>query len=263
MEEIKDKIAARRKALGITQEQLAQKIGFRAKVISKWETGRSLPDTVFLPDICRELQISPAELLFGTGPEAEGVRGQTGVRRPPSPFVAAGVVWVLSLLFAAVLIGAGIAFLTGYYDETVPAAVCLLLGLFVLLGGIAAFIILRSRAAARSSLAADKKNAFRLSVCIYLRTAVCCCAHHRAQHFELRRAGEGGAFRHSCRDIRADHACVRAVRRMEQAEKVTGAGDPAGVQTCRAGTVKGRPPYGGRPCHILQHADYSLFASFL
>ena len=42
MEEIKDKIVARRKALGMTQEQLAQKLGVSAKVVSKWETGVSL-----------------------------------------------------------------------------------------------------------------------------------------------------------------------------------------------------------------------------
>ena len=43
MTEMKDVIAARRRALGFTQEQLAQKIGVSAKVVSKWETGRSLP----------------------------------------------------------------------------------------------------------------------------------------------------------------------------------------------------------------------------
>lgn len=66
MEEIKDKIVARRKALGMTQEQLAQKLGVSAKVVSKWETGRSLPDTAFLFDLCTSLQIAPEELLACT-----------------------------------------------------------------------------------------------------------------------------------------------------------------------------------------------------
>lgn len=35
MTEMKDVIAARRRALGFTQEQLAQKIGVSAKVVSK------------------------------------------------------------------------------------------------------------------------------------------------------------------------------------------------------------------------------------
>ena len=43
MDENKDKIVSRRKALGMTQEQLAKKLGVSAKVVSKWETGRSLP----------------------------------------------------------------------------------------------------------------------------------------------------------------------------------------------------------------------------
>ena len=42
MDENKDKIVSRRKALGMTQEQLAKKLGVSAKVVSKWETGRSL-----------------------------------------------------------------------------------------------------------------------------------------------------------------------------------------------------------------------------
>ena len=39
----------------MTQEQLAEKIGVSAKVVSKWETGRSLPDTSFLLPLCDAL----------------------------------------------------------------------------------------------------------------------------------------------------------------------------------------------------------------
>lgn len=51
---MKDIIAKRRKELGLTQQQLAEKLNISDKVISKWETGKSLPDTaiVSLPDAC-------------------------------------------------------------------------------------------------------------------------------------------------------------------------------------------------------------------
>ena len=37
-------IAARRKALGLTQAQVAQKLGMSDKSVSKWERGVCLPD---------------------------------------------------------------------------------------------------------------------------------------------------------------------------------------------------------------------------
>lgn len=39
---LSDNIAARRRALGMTQEQLAVKLGISAPAVSKWETGVSL-----------------------------------------------------------------------------------------------------------------------------------------------------------------------------------------------------------------------------
>ena len=47
MDSMQYKIAGRRKELNLTQNELAEKIGVSAKVISKWETGRSIPDTIF------------------------------------------------------------------------------------------------------------------------------------------------------------------------------------------------------------------------
>lgn len=60
---MKDIIATRRKELGYTQQQLAEKMNVSDKVISKWETGRSLPDTSMLTDLAEVLGISVNELL--------------------------------------------------------------------------------------------------------------------------------------------------------------------------------------------------------
>ena len=61
--EMKDIIATRRKELGYTQQQLAEKLNVSDKVVSKWETGRSLPDASMLTDLAEVLGISVNELL--------------------------------------------------------------------------------------------------------------------------------------------------------------------------------------------------------
>jgi transcriptional regulator with XRE-family HTH domain len=54
-----------RKEKGLTQKQLAEEIGVSDKAISRWETGRGMPDTSIMPDLCKVLDISINELLSG------------------------------------------------------------------------------------------------------------------------------------------------------------------------------------------------------
>lgn len=54
-----------RESGGLTQQQLADKVGVTNKAVSKWETGRSLPDVALFESLCRELDISLSELLAG------------------------------------------------------------------------------------------------------------------------------------------------------------------------------------------------------
>ena len=56
-------IAERRKEKSLTQEQLAEKLGVSGKAVSKWETGRGLPEVGLLLPLCRELGVSVNELL--------------------------------------------------------------------------------------------------------------------------------------------------------------------------------------------------------
>ncbi len=58
-------IAARRKAVGLTQAQLAEKLGITDRAVSKWETGRALPDTALMLELCGILKISVNDLLQG------------------------------------------------------------------------------------------------------------------------------------------------------------------------------------------------------
>ena len=59
-------IAENRKKKNLTQEMLGEKIGVTNKTVSRWETGKYMPDLDTIPPLCEELGISVNELLSGT-----------------------------------------------------------------------------------------------------------------------------------------------------------------------------------------------------
>ena len=48
-------ISAQRRAQGMTQQQLADRIGVTNRAVSKWETGQGLPDIAVLPELAQAL----------------------------------------------------------------------------------------------------------------------------------------------------------------------------------------------------------------
>ena len=58
-------IARCRKAQGLTQMQLAEKLNITDRAISKWETGKAMPDTSIMLELCDILKISVNDLLSG------------------------------------------------------------------------------------------------------------------------------------------------------------------------------------------------------
>lgn len=58
-------IAKLRKEKGLTQKELAEKLNITDKAISKWENGKSLPDILTIPNLCKELEITINDLLNG------------------------------------------------------------------------------------------------------------------------------------------------------------------------------------------------------
>ena len=58
-------IANKRKEQGLTQLQLAEKLGITDRAVSKWETGKSLPDASLMPELCKLLKITINDLLCG------------------------------------------------------------------------------------------------------------------------------------------------------------------------------------------------------
>ena len=58
-------IADCRKKQGLTQMQLAEKLGITDRAVSKWENGRSLPDSSLMLELCEILKITVNDLLCG------------------------------------------------------------------------------------------------------------------------------------------------------------------------------------------------------
>ena len=67
-------IAQKRKEKNLTQEQLAQRLGVTNKTISKWETGKCMPDYAVVKDLCAALDITIAELIDGEPAEEKSIR---------------------------------------------------------------------------------------------------------------------------------------------------------------------------------------------
>ena len=67
-------ILKKRKEKNLTQEQLAEKLGVSNKTVSKWETGKCMPDYAVVKSLCEELEITVAELLDGEVLEEKSMR---------------------------------------------------------------------------------------------------------------------------------------------------------------------------------------------
>lgn len=58
-------IAECRKHKNMTQAELAEKLNITDRAISKWETGKGMPDSSIMLELCSKLDISVNELLSG------------------------------------------------------------------------------------------------------------------------------------------------------------------------------------------------------
>lgn len=60
-----ERVAAARKAAGLTQEALGEKLGVSRQAVSKWESGQAVPDLDTVAKLCLALGFSADYLLFG------------------------------------------------------------------------------------------------------------------------------------------------------------------------------------------------------
>lgn len=58
-------IAKCRKEKGLTQSVLAERIGVSDRAVSKWETGKNMPDSGIMLELCSILDVNVNELLTG------------------------------------------------------------------------------------------------------------------------------------------------------------------------------------------------------
>lgn len=105
--ELPEKILQSRKALGLSQEQLAEQVGVSRQSISKWETGQSAPELDKLMGLSKVLGISTDELLGNTSQKQE----DTSSARPVNDYVRANLLrrfftlgWVTALVGVLVLL---------------------------------------------------------------------------------------------------------------------------------------------------------------
>ena len=76
------RIVILRKQHGLTQEQLAERVGVSAQAVSKWENDQSCPDISTLPLLADALEVSVDHLL---GREAAALAGTVVDKRGSRP----------------------------------------------------------------------------------------------------------------------------------------------------------------------------------
>ena len=58
-------ISEKRKEAKLTQSELAEKLNITDRAISKWENGKSMPDSGIIPELCKILNITITDLFSG------------------------------------------------------------------------------------------------------------------------------------------------------------------------------------------------------
>ena len=114
-------IALKRKEQGMTQMQLAERLGITDRAVSKWETGKSLPDAAIMLELCGLLKITVNGLLCGEAVSMENYneameknlldmvkQKEQADKRLLSMEIVIGLV---SVIFLFAMIGIGAAFM--------------------------------------------------------------------------------------------------------------------------------------------------------
>ena len=119
-------IAARRKELGLSQEELARRIHVTDKAVSKWETGRGMPGIQSLEPLAEVLELSVSELLSGQRLTAEELPQAAGGQIVESMKKARARIFqgaLAALLLAALAVGAyvGYHYLTSAAESDLAA----------------------------------------------------------------------------------------------------------------------------------------------
>ena len=144
-------IAIERKRLGLTQAALAEELGITDRAVSKWETGRSLPDASIMLPLCKRLEISVNELLSGERLNDEQYRMMAEsrlleLRQQEEAFNRSflSLEWVIGVGSSAVLF---LSLFSAVYAVHSPLwkAVLISIGLLVFLAGVGVCLTIEQR----------------------------------------------------------------------------------------------------------------------
>lgn len=105
-------IAELRKMRGMTQAELAAKLNYSDKAVSKWERGESLPDVMTLMQIAGVFSISMDDLLGSTGTLAQSDAVEKRIERSKSRhstilMLSSLLVWFVAMTVYVVLSSLG------------------------------------------------------------------------------------------------------------------------------------------------------------
>lgn len=101
-----ERLVQLRKARGMSQEELAEKVGVSRQAVSKWETGDAQPDYVKLMALADALEVSLDDLCGRQTPSAPAGQAAPAPERPPKK--RGWVFWLVAALAAVLLLGAGV-----------------------------------------------------------------------------------------------------------------------------------------------------------
>ena len=147
-----EKIYQARKKAGLSQEALADALGVTRQAVSKWETGKSVPDTENIRRMAQVLAVS-ADYFLGEAPAPESALGDPAIldaidrvsQRMGLLFFLIGVaaIALCSVVFLIrALLGESHVYATIQVTDFTIAAVLFLLSL---IGGCSAFLLSREK----------------------------------------------------------------------------------------------------------------------
>ena len=117
-------IASKRKELGLTQMELAEKMGVTDKAVSKWERDLSYPDISSLPKLAEIFGVSVDELLQ-VKHNSENRESRQSVRD------------IVSLIFKAICLAMGVAVVTlSVFGQISTQSAVVMLGIGLACAGI-------------------------------------------------------------------------------------------------------------------------------
>lgn len=100
-------IAKCRREKKLTQAQLAEKLNITDRAVSKWETGKSMPDSSIMLELCEILEITVTELLSGAETDMGSSEKKTdenliALKRKDENNITKNV--IISILFSVILL---------------------------------------------------------------------------------------------------------------------------------------------------------------